>query len=145
MHRYKVFKNGLSHDPNKTPAVLTSDLHERRRERQQRSYKVPALQGTSRLPSLRYSRVRILVLQFFSFTPLRRLRPSSKAPNTAIQRLLGGRMVSVATLLVLVSRLSWGSVQIRSAIKCRGQPLKTREGSLESGRMGNTSPATKPP
>jgi len=37
------------------------------------------------------------------------------------------------------------AVQIRSAIKCRGQPHKTREGSLESGRMGNTSPATEPP
>ena len=36
------------------------------------------------------------------------------------------------------------AVHIRSANKCRGQPHKTREGCLETGRMGITSPATEP-
>jgi len=53
--------------------------------------------------------VRFWVTQNFSFTPLRRLRPLSKAPNTDVKRLLGGRVVSVATLPMMVSRLGWGS------------------------------------
>jgi len=49
-------------------------------------------------------------------------------------------VLSVAEWLALL-RCQWWlgfAVQILSAIKCHGQPHKTREGSLESGRMSIT-------
>jgi len=74
-----------------------------------------------------------------------RPRHLNTLPNTADERLLGGRVVSVATLPVMVSRLGWGS-RFKSDLRLNaaGSLLKPF-GSLESGRMGNTSPAAEPP
>ena len=53
-------------------------------------------------------------------------------------------MVSVATLPVMVSRLGWGSrFKSDPRLNAAGS-LVTPYGTLESGRMGNTSPATEP-
>jgi len=53
--------------------------------------------------------------------------------------LLSGRVVSIAiaTLPVMASRLGWGS-WLNPRLKCREQPGKIRDGSLESGRIGIT-------
>jgi len=74
-----------------------------------------------------------------------RPRHLSTPPNIADECLLGGRVVSVATLPVMVSRLGCGSwFKSDPRLNAAGSPLKPGRGSLESGRMGNTSPATEP-
>jgi len=56
-----------------------------------------------------------------------------------------GRVVSVATLPMMVSRLGWGSrFKSDPRLNAAGSLVKP-SGSLESGRMGNISPATEPP
>jgi len=53
-------------------------------------------------------------------------------------------VVSVATLPVMVSRLGWDSrFKSDPRLDAAGNLVKS-SGSLESGRMGNTSPATEP-
>ena len=106
---------------------------------------MPWLSGQRSRPLIQGSWVRFWVPQNFYFSPSRRLRYLSKAPNTPIERLLGGRVVSVATLLVKVLRLGWGSrFKSDPRLNAAGSLVKP-SGSLESGRMGNTSPATEPP
>jgi len=81
---------------------------------------------------------------FLSFFLSPRPRHLSTPLNTANERLLGGRVVSVATLPVMVSRLGWGSrFKSDPRLNAAGS-LVTPSGTLESGRMGNTSPATEP-
>jgi len=79
---------------------------------------------------------------FFFLSP--RPRHLSTPPNTADECLLGGRVVSVATLPVKVSRLGWGSrFKSDPRLNAAGS-LATPSGTLESGRMGNTSQVTEP-
>jgi len=90
------------------------------------------------------TRVRFPVPLHFSFFLSPRPRHLSTPPNTLARRLLGGRVVSVATLPMMVSRLGWGSrFKSDPRLNAEGSPV-TPSGTLESGRMGNTSPATEP-
>jgi len=96
---------------------------------------VPWLCGQRIRPVFQRSWVQFWVPQNFSFAALRRLRHLSKAPNTGDERLLGGRVVSVATLPVMVSRLGWGSrFKSDPRLNAAGSLLKP-SGSLGSGRM----------
>jgi len=70
---------------------------------------VTEVSGQRIRPPIQGSWVRIWIPQKNYFAPLRRPRHLSKAPNAAIQRFLGGRVVDFATLPMMVSRLGWGS------------------------------------
>jgi len=85
----------------------------------------------------------LLVPLHFSFFLSPRPRHLSTPPNTGVKRLLGGRVVSVATLPVMVSRLGWGS-RFKSDLRLNAaSSLVKPYGSWESGRTGNTSPVTE--
>ena len=79
----------------------------------------------------------------FFFLSISEPRHLSTPPSTTDGCLLGSRVVSVASLPVMVLRLGWGSWFKSDPRLNAADSLEKPSGSLESGRMGNTSPATE--
>ena len=70
-------------------------------------------------------RVRFLLPLHFTSFLLPRRRHYKTPPNTANERLLGGRVVSVATLPLMVLRLGWGSrFQFDPRLSAAGRLMK---------------------